>query len=132
MNSSTKPMKSIVCMLSALGLSLAVSNPALAADCPEAAWAEGVWQGQIEGAGTITVFRIGQDDDGCLEATMDQPEHGAERLPLGEVGVQEGQVIHLQSDGLDFIYIGRYQGGRIEGQFQQRGAVFVLDLDRIE
>ena len=110
---------------------IGLAGPVTAGVCPAAIWAVGEWHGELKGAGTTVTFRFETDEDGCLTGTFDKPDQDAAGLPLSAVEVDREQVVRARSDALEFVFEGQYQDDRIEGQFQQARAVFVLDLERL-
>ena len=95
---------------------------------------EGDWEGTLD-AGVmklkliIHVVRTGEQ----LTATLDSPDQGATGLPVDAISVSNGSI-QLEMKSLGATYKGKFSndGSRIEGEFNQVGQAFPLNLTRID
>ncbi|HKO41792.1 MAG TPA: alpha/beta hydrolase [Pyrinomonadaceae bacterium] len=95
---------------------------------------EGDWEGTLD-AGVmklklvIHVVRTGEQ----LTATLDSPDQGATGLQIDSIIVNDGSI-QLEMKSLGATYKGKFSsdGSRIEGEFNQVGQAFPLNLTRID
>ena len=94
---------------------------------------EGDWEGTLD-AGVaklklvIHVVKKGEQ----LTATMDSPDQGATGLPIDSINVSDNSI-QLEMKSLSATYRGKFSsdGSRIEGEFNQGGQAFPLNLTRV-
>ena len=89
---------------------------------------EGYWKGKMNlGATELEVgFDIQAVENG-YSATLDIPAQGAMGLPVDEMVFQDNRLQMTLSD-LGASYSGKLKDSRIEGEFEQRGMKFLLNL----
>ncbi|HEY5883653.1 MAG TPA: alpha/beta hydrolase [Pyrinomonadaceae bacterium] len=95
---------------------------------------EGDWEGTLD-AGVaklklvVHVVRKGEQ----LTATFDSPDQGATGLPIDTISVSDNAIL-LEMKSLGATYKGKFSsdGARIEGEFNQGGQVFPLNLTRVD
>ena len=95
---------------------------------------EGDWEGTLD-AGVaklklvIHVVKKGEQ----LSATLDSPDQGATGLPVDSISVTDGSI-QLEMKSLGATYKGKFSsdGSRIEGEFNQVGQAFPLNLTRVD
>ena len=89
---------------------------------------EGYWKGKMNlGATELEVgFDIQAVENG-YSATLDIPAQGAMGLPVDEMVFQDNRLQMTLSD-LGASYSGKLKDSRIEGEFEQRGMKFPLNL----
>lgn len=92
----------------------------------------GSWLGNLN-AGNIElrlVFNISVAEEASFEATLDSPDQGAMGLPLGEVSVI-GDSLRIEAPMIKGFYVGKFTSSTtIEGEWNQAGRSFVLNLDK--
>ena len=95
---------------------------------------EGDWEGTLDAGAAklklvIHVVRNGEQ----LTATLDSPDQGATGLPIESISVTDG-TIQLDMKSLGATYKGKFSsdGSRIEGEFNQVGQAFPLNLTRVD
>jgi len=96
---------------------------------------EGIWQGTLK-AGAIElriVFKISEQSDGVLTATMDSPDQGAKDIPIDEVIFENGNL-RLEIKSAMVIFEGKIRDDdlSIEGELRQSGQSFPLVLERVD
>jgi hypothetical protein len=96
---------------------------------------EGIWQGTLK-AGVIElriVFKIYEQSDGMLTATMDSPDQGAKDIPVDEVIFENGNL-RLEIKIAMGVFEGKLKGDNlsIEGEWKQSGQSVPLVLERID
>lgn len=95
---------------------------------------EGDWEGTLD-AGVaklklvIHVVRKGEQ----LTATLDSPDQGATGFPIDSITVTDNGI-QLEMKSLGATYKGKFSsdGSRIEGEFNQVGQAFPLNLTRVD
>jgi len=96
---------------------------------------EGIWQGTLK-AGAIElriVFKISEQSDGVLTATMDSPDQGAKDIPVDEVIFENGNL-RLEIKSAMGVFEGKIRDDNlsIEGEWKQSGQSFPLVLERVD
>ena len=93
---------------------------------------EGYWQGKMNlGATELEVgFDIQAVENG-YSATLDIPAQGAMGLPVDETVFQDNRL-QMTLSALGASYSGILKGSSIEGEFEQRGMKFPLNLEKSE
>ncbi len=96
---------------------------------------EGAWQGILKVSGTELriVFKISEQSDGVLTASMDSPDQGAKDIPVDEV-IFENDNLRLEIKSAVVIFEGKLQDDNlsIEGEWKQSGQSFPLVLERVD
>src|SRR5687768_204609 len=95
---------------------------------------EGDWEGTLDAGAAklklvIHVVKKGEQ----LTATLDSPDQGATGLPIDSISVTDN-TIQLEMKSLGATYKGKFSsdGARIEGEFNQVGQAFPLNLTRVD
>ena len=111
---------------------LAPSSLAAPASSPKALWAEGAWQGTLQGVLRL-VIHIERAADGHLVGTLDSPDQGATGLPLDTVIVSR-DTLRFELRRIRGAYAGRFTavGDSLAGQWSQSGLSLPLGLKRSE
>jgi len=94
----------------------------------------GIWQGTlvVPGASLRVVFKISENPDGTLEATLDSPDQGATDIPVNQIEIRGDSLL------IDVAVVsGSFRGkvvsdSTITGTWYQSGAALPLELNRIE
>ena len=91
---------------------------------------EGYWKGKLNlGVAELEMgFDIQAKDNG-YSATLDIPAQGALGLPVDEMIFQNNQL-QMTLSALSASYSGMLNGNIIEGEFEQRGMKFPLNLEK--
>ncbi len=96
---------------------------------------KGIWQGTLKVSGTElrVVFKISENPDGVLTATMDSPDQGAIDIPVSEVIIEDGNLI-LDVKTIQGVYEGKLNGDgtKIMGLWKQSGLSLPLILNKVE
>ncbi len=95
---------------------------------------EGIWQGtlKVPGIELRIVFKISQEPEGILTATMDSPDQGAKDIPVDEVIFENGNL-RLEINAMG-VFEGKLKNDNlsIEGEWKQGGQSFPLVLKRVD
>lgn len=89
----------------------------------------GAWRGELN-LGNVKlplVFNFSVTESGVSRCTMDSPAQGAKGIPV-EIALCTPDSIALTCNAIGASYNGRISAGVINGQFEQRGYKFPLDL----
>jgi len=96
---------------------------------------EGIWQGKLKVPGTelSIVFKISQNPEGTLTATLDSPDQGVTGIPVEEV-IFKDNTLHLEVKSVGGVYEGKVSEDFlvIEGEWKQSGGTFPLTLKRVD
>ena len=96
---------------------------------------EGIWQGKLKVPGTelSIVFKISQNPEGTLTATLDSPDQGVTGIPVEEV-IFKDNTLHLEVKSVGGVYEGKVSEDFlvIEGEWKQSGGVFPLTVKRVD
>ena len=96
---------------------------------------EGAWQGilKVSGIELRIVFKISEQSDGVLTASMDSPDQGAKDIPVDEVIFENGNL-RLEIKSAMGVFEGKLQDDNlsIEGEWKQSGQSFPLVLKRVD
>lgn len=96
---------------------------------------EGAWQGilKVSGIELRIVFKISEQSDGVLTASMDSPDQGAKDIPADEVIFENGNL-RLEIKSAMGVFEGKLQDDNlsIEGEWKQSGQSFPLVLKRVD
>ncbi len=90
----------------------------------------GAWEGIPEGTKLRIIFRISEDSQHKLSATMDSPDQGAEGIPVDEVKWEKG-ALSMEVKSFKGSYRGKAVPGKdeIKGKWNQ-GLSVALDLKK--
>lgn len=96
---------------------------------------EGIWQGmlKIPGIELTIVFKISENPDGTLTATMDSPDQGATGIPVEEV-IFIDNTLRLEVKSAGGVFEGKVSEDFlvIEGEWKQSGQTLPLTLKRVD
>jgi len=96
---------------------------------------EGIWQGKLKVPGTelSIVFKISQNPEGTLTATLDSPDQGVTGIPVEEV-IFKDNTLHLEVKSVGGVYEGKVSEDFlvIEGEWKQSGGTFPLTVNRVD
>jgi hypothetical protein len=124
----------LIAMTLGLGLAGAAAAQPDESDnaCPDVDWLTGDWRGEIEGTGRVMIFRFVEHDEECVTGNFDILDEDVDRVPYSDVELFEGQKVEVRSDAMEFVFKGKFQGGRLAGDLIQNDAIYELDLQRAE
>ena len=95
---------------------------------------EGDWEGTLDAGAAklklvIHVVRKGEE----LSATLDSPDQGATGLSIDAISVKDNSI-QFDMKSLGATYKGKFSndGSRIDGEFNQMGQAFPLNLTRVD
>ena len=95
---------------------------------------EGIWQGTLNAPGLelTIVFKISQQPDGHLTATIDSPDQSSFAIPVDEITFENGNL-RLESKCIQGIFDGKIKedGSTIDGQWEQEGGRLPLIVQRV-
>jgi fermentation-respiration switch protein FrsA (DUF1100 family) len=96
---------------------------------------EGIWLGTLKFSGMElrVVFKIFQNPEGKLTATLDSPDQGAKDIPVEEVTFQNSHL-RLDAKSINGIFEGDIKENKsmIEGEWKQNGVSVPLVLQRTD
>lgn len=96
---------------------------------------EGIWQGKLKipGIELTIVFKIFENPDGTLTATMDSPDQGATGIPVEEV-IFIDNTLRLEVKSAGGVFEGKVSEDFlvIEGEWKQSGQTLSLTLKRVD
>ena len=96
---------------------------------------EGIWQGSLKvpGMELRIVFKISENPDGTLTATLDSPDQGATGIPVEEV-IFIDNTLHLEVKSAGGVFEGKVSEDFlvIEGEWKQSGQTLPLTLKRVD
>lgn len=96
---------------------------------------EGIWQGKLKipGIELTIVFKISENPDGTLTATMDSPDQGATGIPVEEV-IFIDNTLRLEVKSAGGVFEGKVSEDFlvIEGEWRQSGQTLPLTLKRVD
>lgn len=95
----------------------------------------GIWEGPLD-AGVMKLrllFKIKENPDGSLSATMDSPDQGAKDIPFNLATLKDNKI-RLELNGAAAAFDGELNsfGNEMTGQWQQGGASLPLTMKRTE
>ena len=95
---------------------------------------KGDWEGTLDAGGAklrlvLHVVRKGEQ----FSATLDSPDQGATGLPVDAISVKDNSI-QFDMKSLGATYKGKFSsdGSRIDGEFNQMGQAFPLNLMRVD
>jgi pimeloyl-ACP methyl ester carboxylesterase len=110
-------------------------SPAFAQEQADQEKIIGIWQGalKVPGGELKIVFKIFKAENGSLQATMDSPDQGAFDIPTSKVSF-ENDSLRIEASSIGGLYQGKVKldFSTIDGQWQQSGMTFPLDLEKVE
>ncbi len=90
----------------------------------------GSWEGELDlGAHKLPLVIHIDHNGGKLEAKMDSPNQNAFGIPVSEI-LYDGLMLMFRMDGLGASYEGVWSGTAFQGQFNQSGMGFALELKK--
>lgn len=96
---------------------------------------EGIWQGKLKipGIELTIVFKISENPDGTLTATMDSPDQGATGIPVEEV-IFKDNTLRLEVKSAGGVFEGKISEDFlvIEGEWKQSGQTLPLTVKRVD
>ena len=96
---------------------------------------EGIWQGKLKipGIELTIVFKISENPDGTLTATMDSPDQGATGIPVEEV-IFKDNTLRLEVKSAGGVFEGKVSEDFlvIEGEWKQSGQTLPLTVKRVD
>jgi len=96
---------------------------------------EGIWQGKLKNPGIelTIVFKISENPDGTLTATMDSPDQGATGIPVEEV-IFKDDTLRLEVKSAGGVFEGKISEDFlvIEGEWKQSGQTLPLTVKRVD
>ncbi len=96
---------------------------------------KGIWQGtlKVQSMELRIIFKITEDENGKLKATMDSPDQGAKDIPVDSV-IYSGENLKLVSNMIHGYFEGTYNADSIsfEGKWHQGGLSLPLVITKIE
>lgn len=94
---------------------------------------EGVWGGELSFSGVELriIFKITENADGSLGATMDSPTQGVKDIPIDQVSFKDN-IVRLEAKMIGLVYEGQLSsdGLKISGTFKQGPTELPLNLER--
>ena len=92
----------------------------------------GSWKGELDVQGNKLplIFNINRDKE-VYTATMDSPLQAAEGIPVDKITFTDHELA-LELSAIGAVYKGKFEQGKISGQFVQRGQIFPLILERYD
>lgn len=96
---------------------------------------EGIWQGKLKipGIELTIVFKISENPDGTLTATMDSPDQGATGIPVEEV-IFIDNTLRLEVKSAGGVFEGKVSEDFlvIKGEWKQSGQTLPLTLKPVD
>ncbi|RXG63769.1 alpha/beta fold hydrolase [Candidatus Atribacteria bacterium 1244-E10-H5-B2] len=96
---------------------------------------EGIWEGKLKAPGIelTIVFKISENPDGTLTATMDSPDQGATGIPVEEI-IFKNNTLHLEVKSAGGVFEGKVSEDFlvIEGEWKQSGQILPLTVKRVD
>lgn len=95
-----------------------------------------LWEGKIilgNGEDPKVVFKFFKTGNDSIGAFIDSPDQGAKDIPTNKV-IYGDDSVYVQIKAIQGFYAGKFNSDKtkIEGKWNQRGASFVLNLDRTD
>jgi len=92
---------------------------------------QGHWKGALNANGVVLhiVFHVAALPDGSYSATLDSPDQGAAGIPATAVQFTYPSL-RMEWNGIDGIFTGKLENGRLSGTWRQGKATFPLQLER--
>ena len=96
---------------------------------------KGIWEGKLKAPGIelTIVFKISENPDGTLTATMDSPDQGATGIPVEEV-IFKNNTLRLEVKSAGGVFEGKVSEDFlvIEGEWKQSGQTLPLTVKRVD
>lgn len=125
---------SLICLILIMASSVCMIGFAQQQDTFEIS-IEGIWQGKLKipGIELTIVFKISENPDGTLTATMDSPDQGVTGIPVEEV-IFIDNTLRLEVKSAGGVFEGKVNEGFlvIEGEWKQSGQTLPLTLKRVD
>lgn len=125
---------SLICLALIMASSVSTIGFAQQQDISEIS-IEGIWQGKLKipGIELTIVFKISENPDGTLTATMDSPDQGATGIPVEEV-IFIDNTLRLEVKSAGGVFEGKVSEDFlvIEGEWKQSGQTLPLTLKRVD
>jgi pimeloyl-ACP methyl ester carboxylesterase len=125
---------SLICLALIMASSVSMIGFAQQQDTSEIS-IEGIWQGKLKipGIELTIVFKISENPDGTLTATMDSPDQGVTGIPVEEV-IFIDNTLRLEVKSAGGVFEGKVSEDFlvIEGEWKQSGQTLPLTLKRVD
>lgn len=125
---------SLICIVLIMASSVSMIGFAQQQDTSEIS-IEGIWEGKLKvpGIELTIVFKISENPDGTLTATMDSPDQGATGIPVEEV-IFIDNTLRLEVKSAGGVFEGKVSEDFlvIEGEWKQSGQTLPLTLKRVD
>lgn len=125
---------SLICLALIMASSVSTIGFAQQQDISEIS-IEGIWRGKLKipGIELTIVFKISENPDGTLTATMDSPDQGATGIPVEEV-IFIDNTLRLEVKSAGGVFEGKVSEDFlvIEGEWKQSGQTLPLTLKRVD
>jgi pimeloyl-ACP methyl ester carboxylesterase len=125
---------SLICLALMMASSVSMIGFAQQQDTSEIS-IEGIWQGKLKipGIELTIVFKISENPDGTLTATMDSPDQGVTGIPVEEV-IFIDNTLRLEVKSAGGVFEGKVSEDFlvIEGEWKQSGQTLPLTLKRVD
>jgi alpha/beta superfamily hydrolase len=125
---------SLICLALIMASSVCMIGFAQQQDTSEIS-IEGIWEGKLKAPGIelTIVFKISENPDGTLTATMDSPDQGATDIPVEEVFFKDN-TLRLEVKSAGGVYEGKVSEDFlvIEGEWKQSGQTLPLTVKRVD
>jgi len=125
---------SLICLALIMASSVCMIGFAQQQDTSEIS-IEGIWEGKLKAPGIelTIVFKISENPDGTLTATMDSPDQGATGIPVEEV-IFKNNTLRLEVKSAGGVFEGKVSEDFlvIEGEWKQSGQTLPLTLKRVD
>ncbi|MBA7578377.1 hypothetical protein ES708_20239 [subsurface metagenome] len=125
---------SLICLALIMASSVCMIGFAQQQDTSEIS-IEGIWEGKLKAPGIelTIVFKISENPDGTLTATMDSPDQGATGIPVEEI-IFKNNTLHLEVKSAGGVFEGKVSEDFlvIEGEWKQSGQILPLTVKRVD
>ncbi|MBA7551834.1 hypothetical protein ES705_44384 [subsurface metagenome] len=125
---------SLICLALIMASSVCMIGFAQQQDTSEIS-IEGIWEGKLKAPGIelTIVFKISENPDGTLTATMDSPDQGATGIPVEEI-IFKNNTLRLEVKSAGGVFEGKVSEDFlvIEGEWKQSGQILPLTVKRVD
>lgn len=125
---------SLICLALIMASSVSMIGFAQQQDTSEIS-IEGIWQGELKipGIELTIVFKISENPEGTLTATLDSPDQGATDIPMEEVTFTDN-TLRLEIKSVGGVFEGKVSEDFlvIEGEWKQSGQTLPLTVKRVD
>jgi len=125
---------SLICLALIMASSVCMIGFAQQQDTSEIS-IEGIWEAKLKAPGIelTIVFKISENPDGTLTATMDSPDQGATGIPVEEV-IFKNNTLRLEVKSAGGVFEGKVSEDFlvIEGEWKQSGQTLPLTVKRVD